>query len=171
MSYGGAPQQQYQQQRGGGGQQNQGGQQAGGVVSKAPVMRISGAPQFIVPPSPKPEPERPGKQWTLDKLRETDGVVPPQYGSNQFASQRGMTGFGTARDVGGKHLHRFWEALGPNECVGLDQNEFQFGGNISGAQMQQMQQRGQGGQQGGQGQQYQQQQPPQGQQYQQQQQY
>jgi len=160
MSHGGAPQQQYQQQRGGGGgQQNyggqQGGQQQGGVVSKAPVMRISGAPQFIVPPSPKPEPERPGKQWTLDKLRETDGVVPPQYGSNQFASQKGMTGFGTPRDVGGKHLHRFWELMSPEQCVGLEQDQFAFGGNISGAQAAALAQKQGGGQQ--QQQQYQQQ--------------
>jgi len=160
MSYGGAPQQQYQQQKGG--QQNYGGQQGGqqgGVVSKAPVMRISGAPQFIVPPSPKPEPERPGKQWTLDKLRETDGIVPPQYGSNQFASQKGMTAMGAPRDVGGKHLHRFWEMMTPEQCVGLEQDQFAFGGNISGAQAAALaQKQGGGGQQQQQYQQYQQQQ-------------
>jgi len=124
--------QQQQQQNFGGQQGQQGGAAGGGVVSKAPVMRISGAPQFIVPPTPKPE-TGDKRQWNIDKLRETDGIVPPQYGSNQFASQRGMTGFGTARDVGGKHLHRFWEAMG-DECVGLDRTEFEFGGNVSGAQ-------------------------------------
>jgi len=142
----------------GGQQQQQGG---GGVVSKAPVMRISGAPQFIVPPTPKPEPEN-KKQWNIEKLRETDGIVPPQYGSNQFASQKGMIGFGTARDVGGKHLHRFWEAMG-DECVGLDRTEFEFGGNVSGAQKQKMQQGGRQQQQ--QQQQQQQYQPQQQQQY------
>ncbi|KAK6727712.1 hypothetical protein RB195_005412 [Necator americanus] len=40
---------------------------------------------------------RDGK-WTLRQLRQTDAIVPLQSGTNQFDSQRGMTGFGTPRD-------------------------------------------------------------------------
>lgn len=32
------------------------------------------------------------RKWTLDQLRQTDGIIPLQSGTNQFASQRGMTG-------------------------------------------------------------------------------
>lgn len=48
-------------------------------------------------------------KFTVGQLRASDGIIPSQYGTNQFASQRGMTSFGSPRDVGGKHLHRFWD--------------------------------------------------------------
>jgi hypothetical protein len=57
---------------------------------------------------------RSGK-FTLAQLRVTDGIVPLQSGTNQFDSQRGMTGFGMPRDVKGKHLKRIWELEFPDE--------------------------------------------------------
>lgn len=48
-------------------------------------------------------------RFTVGQLRASDGIIPSQYGTNQFASQKGTTGFGTPRDVSGKHLHRFWD--------------------------------------------------------------
>ncbi|KAI1726879.1 calponin family repeat domain-containing protein [Ditylenchus destructor] len=56
-------------------------------------------------------------KFTLAQLRQTDGIVPLQSGTNQFDSQRGMTGFGMPRDVKGKHLKRIWELEFPEEAV------------------------------------------------------
>ncbi|MCP9260214.1 hypothetical protein DINM_003387 [Dirofilaria immitis] len=71
-------------------------------------------------------------KFTLGQLRQTDGLVPLQSGTNQFDSQkgktgfgmpcntalnRGMTGFGTPRDVRGKHLKRLWELEFPEDTV------------------------------------------------------
>ncbi|CCD70004.1 CaLponIn-liKe proteins [Caenorhabditis elegans] len=63
---------------------------------------------------------RDGK-WTLRQLRQTDAMVPLQSGTNQFDSQRGMTGFGTPRDVKGKHLKRIWELEFPEEAADFQQ--------------------------------------------------
>uniref|UniRef100_A0A0K0DVK3 Ig-like domain-containing protein n=1 Tax=Strongyloides stercoralis TaxID=6248 RepID=A0A0K0DVK3_STRER len=60
-------------------------------------------------------------KFTLAQLRQTDAIVPLQYGTNQFDSQRGMTGFGTPRDVKGKHLKRIWELEFPDEAIPDDQ--------------------------------------------------
>lgn len=38
-------------------------------------------------------------RWTIDQLRQTDGMVPLQAGTNKFASQKTMTGFGTPRNT------------------------------------------------------------------------
>ncbi|CAI4222192.1 unnamed protein product [Auanema sp. JU1783] len=59
---------------------------------------------------------RDGK-WTLRQLRQSDAIVPLQSGTNQFDSQRGMTGFGMPRDVKGKHLKRIWELEFPEEAI------------------------------------------------------
>jgi len=56
-------------------------------------------------------------KFTLAQLRQTDGIVPLQSGTNQFDSQRGMTGFGCPRDVKGKHLKRIWELEFPDEAL------------------------------------------------------
>lgn len=48
-------------------------------------------------------------RWTLRDIKASDAIIPSQYGSNQFASQKKMTGFGSPRDVTGKHLHRIWD--------------------------------------------------------------
>ncbi|KAK0423913.1 hypothetical protein QR680_008402 [Steinernema hermaphroditum] len=56
-------------------------------------------------------------KFTLGQLRQTDGIVPLQSGTNQFDSQKGMTGFGMPRDVKGKHLKRIWELEFPEEAV------------------------------------------------------
>lgn len=42
--------------------------------------------------------KRVGK-WSIEQLRQTDGIIPLQNGTNKFASQRGMTGFGTPRNT------------------------------------------------------------------------
>lgn len=57
-------------------------------------------------------------RFSVGQLRASDGIIPSQYGTNQFASQRGMTSFGSPRDVGGKHLHRFWD--GYDDYGGFD---------------------------------------------------
>jgi len=48
-------------------------------------------------------------RFNVAQLRQSDGIIPLQYGTNRFASQKNMTGFGTPRDVNGKHLHRVWD--------------------------------------------------------------
>jgi hypothetical protein len=48
-------------------------------------------------------------RFSIGQLRQSDGIIPLQYGTNRFASQKKMTGFGTPRDVNGKHLHRIWD--------------------------------------------------------------
>jgi len=40
-----------------------------------------------------------GKRWTMEQLRASDAIIPLQSGTNQFASQRGMTGFGSPRNT------------------------------------------------------------------------
>jgi len=39
------------------------------------------------------------KRWTVAQLRAGDAIIPLQSGTNQFASQRGMTGFGSPRNT------------------------------------------------------------------------
>ncbi|OZC12727.1 calponin family repeat-containing domain protein [Onchocerca flexuosa] len=58
-----------------------------------------------------------GKKWTIEQLRATDSIIRLQSGTNKYDSQRGMTGFGTPRDVRGKHLKRLWELEFPEETV------------------------------------------------------
>lgn len=38
-------------------------------------------------------------RWSLETLRQTDGIVPLQSGTNRFDSQKGMTGMGTIRNT------------------------------------------------------------------------
>jgi hypothetical protein len=38
-------------------------------------------------------------KFTKDQLMKSEGVIPLQGGTNKFASQSGMTGFGTPRDI------------------------------------------------------------------------
>ena len=38
-------------------------------------------------------------RWTLAQLRQTDGIIPGQLGTNKFDSQRGMRGMGTVRNT------------------------------------------------------------------------
>uniref|UniRef100_A0A7E4V6H4 Calponin-homology (CH) domain-containing protein n=1 Tax=Panagrellus redivivus TaxID=6233 RepID=A0A7E4V6H4_PANRE len=38
-------------------------------------------------------------KWTLAQLRQTDGIVPLQSGTNKFDSQKGKTAFGTPRNT------------------------------------------------------------------------
>jgi len=55
-------------------------------------------------------------RFTIGQLRQSDGIIPLQYGTNRFASQKQMTGFGTPRDVNGKHLHRIWDDFYTDEA-------------------------------------------------------
>ena len=43
-------------------------------------------------------------KFSQEQLMKSQGVVPLQAGTNQFASQSGMKGFGTPRDVKDKNL-------------------------------------------------------------------
>jgi len=45
---------------------------------------------------PKPTAEK--RNWTEAQLRASDALVPPQYGTNKFASQKGIK-FGKQRDI------------------------------------------------------------------------
>jgi len=56
----------------------------------------AGAP----PPPTNQRTATPGRRkWTVQQLRASDAIIPLQSGTNQFASQRGMTGFGTVRNT------------------------------------------------------------------------
>lgn len=57
-------------------------------------------------------------RFSIGQLRQSDGIIPLQYGTNRFASQKGMTGFGSPRDVNGKHLHRIWDDFYTDEAEG-----------------------------------------------------
>lgn len=58
------------------------------------------------------------KKWTEQALRATDALIPLQNGTNRWFSQRGMTGFGTPRDVHGKHVHRLVDDEYPGAAGG-----------------------------------------------------
>jgi len=70
---------------------------AGAAAGHAPFtgFKLGGAtppPQNAM----RPGGHRP-QRWTIEKLRASDAIIPLQSGTNQFASQRGMTGFGQPR--------------------------------------------------------------------------
>lgn len=60
-------------------------------------FKLAGA----TPPPPAVEQQRRStgpRRWTVEQLRASDAIIPLQSGTNQFASQRGMTGFGRPRN-------------------------------------------------------------------------
>jgi len=62
------------------------------------------------------------KRWTMEQLRASDAIIPLQSGTNQFASQRGMTGFGSPRNTttpvyGGLDIPQELDAARPSEAV------------------------------------------------------
>jgi len=59
-------------------------------------------------------------RFSIGQLRQSDGIIPLQYGTNRFASQKLMTGFGTPRDVNGKHLHRIWDDFYTDEAEPIE---------------------------------------------------
>jgi len=59
-------------------------------------------------------------RFSIGQLRQSDGIIPLQYGTNRFASQKQMTGFGTPRDVNGKHLHRIWDDFYTDEAEPIE---------------------------------------------------
>jgi len=78
--------------------QSSGGQVQEQRYQNAPFagFKLAGAP----PPNNPPPQRRPGaKRWTVAQLRASDAIIPLQSGTNQFASQRGMTGFGSPRNT------------------------------------------------------------------------
>jgi hypothetical protein len=64
-------------------------------------------------------------RFNVAQLRQSDGIIPLQYGTNRFASQKGMTGMGTPRDVNGKHLHRVWDDFYTDEAEPYEQQQQQ----------------------------------------------
>jgi len=130
------------------GQQGQQGQQAYGYqpphVPEFKVAGVGGAPYSECHGSHR-------SRFNLAQLRQSDGIIPLQYGTNRFASQKGMTGFGSPRDVNGKHLHRVWDDLYNDEADEYERRQQQFG--LGQHQQQEYQQQGgisnqpQGGQQ------------------------
>jgi len=95
----------------------------GGAPGQVPVQGQPGAPGGYYQPPHVPEFKVAGvgggpyqeiqgahrSRFSIGQLRQSDGIIPLQYGTNRFASQKGMTGFGSPRDVNGKHLHRIWD--------------------------------------------------------------
>ncbi|KRX41255.1 Calponin -like protein OV9M, partial [Trichinella murrelli] len=68
-------------------------------------------------PTPKVSDKVPPKRWTFQQLKATDGLIPLQYGTNKFDSQKGMGGFGSPRDVRGKHIHRLWHESDESDSI------------------------------------------------------
>ncbi|KRX20758.1 Calponin -like protein OV9M [Trichinella nelsoni] len=68
-------------------------------------------------PAPKVNNKVPPKRWTFQQLKATDGLIPLQYGTNKFDSQKGMGGFGSPRDVRGKHIHRLWHESDESDSI------------------------------------------------------
>uniref|UniRef100_A0A914MCN9 Uncharacterized protein n=1 Tax=Meloidogyne incognita TaxID=6306 RepID=A0A914MCN9_MELIC len=56
-------------------------------------------------------------RWACSITGLPDREIRLQSGSNKFESQKLMTGFGTPRDVKGKHLKRIWELEFPEEAA------------------------------------------------------
>jgi hypothetical protein len=105
--YSPAPPQQGQQQG-----QQQGGQGQGYYQPHVPEFKVAGV-------GGGPYQEFQGahrSRFSIGQLRQSDGIIPLQYGTNRFASQKGMTGFGSPRDVNGKHLHRIWDDFYTDEA-------------------------------------------------------
>lgn len=66
----------------------------GGAASDVPTYEIrKGGPRDPAYSAGKPS------RIPKEKLMKSDGIIPLQSGSNKYASQRGMTGFGVPRDV------------------------------------------------------------------------
>jgi len=65
-------------------------------------------------------------RFSIGQLRQSDGIIPLQYGTNRFASQKLMTGFGTPRDVNGKHLHRIWDDFYTDEAEPIEGQQQQY---------------------------------------------
>jgi len=91
------------QQGGQGGQPGQGGDYQP-HVPEFKVAGVGGGPYTDVRAAHR-------SRFNVAQLRQSDGIIPLQYGTNRFASQKGMTGFGSPRDVNGKHLHRVWDDI------------------------------------------------------------
>jgi len=113
--YSPAPPQQQQQQQGGAGAQG------GYVPPHVPEFKVAG-----VGGGPYQEYQSPHRsRFSIGQLRQSDGIIPLQYGTNRFASQKRMTGFGTPRDVNGKHLHRIWDDFYTDESEPFEGQEQQ----------------------------------------------
>jgi len=109
--YSPAPPQQQQQQQGGG----QGYYQP--HVPEFKVAGVGGGPYQELRGSHR-------SRFSIGQLRQSDGIIPLQYGTNRFASQKGMTGFGSPRDVNGKHLHRIWDDFYTDEAEPFEGQQY-----------------------------------------------
>jgi len=104
-------------------QQQQGGQQGGqGYFGTAPerdlkVAGVGGGPYQEFRGAHR-------SRFNIGQLRQSDGIIPLQYGTNRFASQKGMTGMGTPRDVNGKHLHRIWDDFYTDEAEPFEGQQY-----------------------------------------------
>jgi len=107
--YSPAPPQQGQQQQGQPGQGQQFGGYAQPHVPEFKVAGVGGGPYQEYRGTHR-------SRFSIGQLRQSDGIIPLQYGTNRFASQKQMTGFGTPRDVNGKHLHRIWDDFYTDEA-------------------------------------------------------
>lgn len=92
---------------------------SGGEAAKTPGLLSNAGAELGPLKGPAPGS---GKRWSLQQLRAGEAIVPIQSGTNKFSSQKGSTGFGTPRDVKGKHLKRIWELEYPEECAAEQKN-------------------------------------------------
>jgi hypothetical protein len=117
------------QQQYGQGQQPQGGQGGQYQPPHVPEFKVAGVGGGAWTPFGSGTHR---SRFTIGQLRQSDGIIPLQYGTNRFASQKQMTGFGTPRDVNGKHLHRIWDDFYTDEA-----EPFEGQGQGQGGQQQQ----------------------------------
>ena len=77
-----------------------GGVPAPGLKSPTPgkTYGLPNAPKSVQRKQQNFSAGKPSK-FTKEQLMKSEGIIPLQGGTNKFASQRGMTGFGTPRDV------------------------------------------------------------------------
>lgn len=64
-------------------------------------------------------------RWSIDQLRQTDGIIPLQYGTNKFDSQKGMTKFGTQRIQTTKIKNNVMQEL-PEEVIRAAEKELRY---------------------------------------------
>lgn len=74
---------------------------ASGMKSPTPgrAQNIPSIPKTVLRKQQLYSGGKPSKVHTKDKLMKSEGIIPIQAGSNKYASQKGMTGFGAPRDV------------------------------------------------------------------------
>jgi len=101
------------------------GKQPAGVVQQPAPPQETAMEAKVSSRGGTPQPGVGGKKmgkWSIDQLRQTDGIIPLQNGTNRYASQKLMTGFGTPRNTTTKIKAECLQLI-PEEIARLSETE------------------------------------------------